>query len=94
MEQITEARIIEAAEAVNLLKTSADLDQRIEDLRERCGVATDRQVTFSIDVPESYSEEDKEVFKLYVTKALAVVTDEANNQVKFERTWSNLGADE
>ena len=91
MEPITEADIVESAQAVNLLKTSRDLDQRMEHLRERGGVASDRQATFIVSVPDDYTDDEVETFKRFVTDTLAGIAKEAQEQVKFERTWAKLG---
>lgn len=84
-----EQHIEEAALAVSLLKSSSDLDERMQALKDQGGVAT-----FVVTVPEGYTETDLEVFKRSVEQTLEGIAKEAHEQVKFERTWGKLGDDE
>lgn len=89
MESKLDDQIEEAALAVSLLKSSSDLDERMQALLDRGRVAT-----FVVTVPEGYSDRDMDVFKRSVMETLDGIAKEAHEQVKFERTWGKLGDDE
>lgn len=91
MEHINDETLeLEAATAISMMRNSDDLDRRIGVVKDRCEVANDRLAAFILTMPEGYSAEDARVFKAYICDTLEKLAEEANEQVKFERTWNKL----
>ncbi len=86
-----EMLMLEAATAVNMLRDGFDSDKRAETLKERVGVANERLVGFILPVPEGYDAKDVAVFSRFMVKAFEHLMPEAEEQVKFERTWNVMG---
>lgn len=85
------ALVAEAAQAVTLTRTAAELEERAGVLTSRVGVANDRLAVFMVVVPDGYTPEQAAAFKREISKSLNQITADAESEVAYRTMWDKLG---
>lgn len=85
---VTDTDIQESAEVVKAMRTSADLDKRIGELKDRCEVVDERLSAFIVPTPEGLTAEEQQTFRDIITANLSFAAKQAENQIRYERTWN------
>lgn len=84
--------IAEAATALSMMRTSADLEQRMGILQDRAEVDTGRLAAFIVTVPEGYTPEEVAVFNRVIDEAVSKAVQSAVSEVAYFQMWGHESA--